>query len=247
MIEWLTDWLTQIIIVVLLAVFVDLILPGSSMHRYVKLVMGLFILMTMLSPILSIISKDFSIQETLADMVDNPEMEGTQREAFERQAERLKVFQQNQSRDYMSQYIRSRIKEQIETSYPVQVENVEVETDLQTSDHRPEGVLIPQIKKVSILLKESVANSEEKENSRNGESVRTVMPVEPIEPIVIEEIRIGMDEKEKNEQAAGQKRKDAKDAYSGNNYIRWERAIEDEIRQWWQLESVQIEIRWMTG
>ncbi len=243
MIEWLTDWLTQIIIVVLLAVFMDMILPGTSMHRYVKLVMGLFILMTMLSPILSIISKDFSFQEMVADMVNNPVMEGTNREAFEQQAGKLQDIQQHQSRDYMQHYIRSQIMEQIETSYPVQVQDVDVETVLKVTSG-PEGgeMTIPHIEKVSILLKKTDEKHADSDSGEEIESVRTVGAVDPIEPVVIENIRIGEDEDKASKEAVSQQTKQ-----SGENYIKWEREIKNEIQQWWQLESGQIEIRWMTG
>jgi len=56
---WLSDWLRDIIAVILLAVFVELLLPNKAMQRYARLVVGLFILLTILSPILKLIQSDF--------------------------------------------------------------------------------------------------------------------------------------------------------------------------------------------
>ncbi len=60
----LAEWLKQIIIVVLLATFIDLILPNRSLQRYVKLVVSLFILITILSPILRLLGTGINFQET---------------------------------------------------------------------------------------------------------------------------------------------------------------------------------------
>lgn len=58
MVAWLSDWLRNIIAVILLAALVELLLPNKSMQRYARLVVGLFILLTILSPILKLFQSD---------------------------------------------------------------------------------------------------------------------------------------------------------------------------------------------
>ena len=65
MIEWISEWLKNIIIIVLLASFVDLLLPSSNMQKYAKVVLGLVIILTIISPILNIVSGDFSINQLI--------------------------------------------------------------------------------------------------------------------------------------------------------------------------------------
>ncbi|QHT60436.1 stage III sporulation protein AF [Paenibacillus lycopersici] len=60
MLHWLAVWLQQIIAVVLLAGFIDLLLPNKGMQRYVRLVAGLIILLTILTPIIRLLQGDFS-------------------------------------------------------------------------------------------------------------------------------------------------------------------------------------------
>lgn len=60
MIGWLSDWLRDIIAVILLAVLVELLLPNKAMQRYARLVVGLFILLTILSPILKLLQTNIS-------------------------------------------------------------------------------------------------------------------------------------------------------------------------------------------
>lgn len=48
----LTDWIKNIIFVVLFASFLELLLPSSSMQRFVRVIMGLFIMLAILNPII---------------------------------------------------------------------------------------------------------------------------------------------------------------------------------------------------
>ncbi|NHN28841.1 stage III sporulation protein AF [Paenibacillus agricola] len=65
--DWLSDWLKSVVMVILLASFVDILLPSQTMQRYVKTVISLFILLTLLQPVLSLLQKQTSIDQLLAD------------------------------------------------------------------------------------------------------------------------------------------------------------------------------------
>lgn len=66
MIEWLNGWLKGLIGVVLLAAFVDLLLPSGTFQRYVRTVLGLFILLTMLTPLLSLFRQPWDVNKLFA-------------------------------------------------------------------------------------------------------------------------------------------------------------------------------------
>ncbi|MCL6445543.1 MAG: stage III sporulation protein AF [Alicyclobacillus sp.] len=53
-------WLKQIILIVMLAVFTDLLLPSKSMQRYVRTVLGLAIIAAILQPIVPMLRKDWA-------------------------------------------------------------------------------------------------------------------------------------------------------------------------------------------
>ncbi|MDF2964171.1 MAG: hypothetical protein K0S39_5906, partial [Paenibacillus sp.] len=65
--DWLGSWLKSIILVILLATFVDILLPNQTMQRYVKTVMSLFILLTLLQPLFSLFQKNTTIDSLLAE------------------------------------------------------------------------------------------------------------------------------------------------------------------------------------
>ncbi|MBP1950385.1 stage III sporulation protein AF [Virgibacillus litoralis] len=61
--EILTEWVTQIIIFLLLASIVDLLIPATSMKKYIKLVVGLILILIFLKPLFFLF--DFNAQQAL--------------------------------------------------------------------------------------------------------------------------------------------------------------------------------------
>jgi len=55
MIAMLTYWIKSIIFVVLFATFLELLLPSSSMQRFVRVIMGLFIMLAILNPVIDVV------------------------------------------------------------------------------------------------------------------------------------------------------------------------------------------------
>ena len=66
MISWLTKWAQGIIVAVIIATLIELILPNGSSKKYVKVVIGVYILFTIISPVIEKLKNDdFGINEIL--------------------------------------------------------------------------------------------------------------------------------------------------------------------------------------
>ena len=64
MTAWLSGWLRDIVLIILFAAFVDLLIPNNALQRYVKVAISLMILLTILSPIISLLKSDLDIRQT---------------------------------------------------------------------------------------------------------------------------------------------------------------------------------------
>lgn len=53
MIEWLSGWAQAIIIAVIIATIIEMILPEGSSKKYIKVVVGVYILFTIISPVIT--------------------------------------------------------------------------------------------------------------------------------------------------------------------------------------------------
>ncbi|AWP28506.1 sporulation protein [Paenibacillus glucanolyticus] len=125
--DWLGAWLKSVIMVVLFAAFVDLILPGKAMERYARLVLSLLILLTLLSPIISLITDPPENQ--LAMELERQEKglpEEVQLEQIMAQAEKLKDMQQSQSLQWAGNELARVMKEEISAETGEAVQEVKV-------------------------------------------------------------------------------------------------------------------------
>ena len=57
--SFLTEWITNIIVFVLLATVIDMLLPSSNMQKYAKIVTGLLLITIILTPLLKLLTSDF--------------------------------------------------------------------------------------------------------------------------------------------------------------------------------------------
>ncbi|PAV29100.1 stage III sporulation protein AF [Virgibacillus profundi] len=79
--DMLIDWVTQIIIFLLLAAIIDLLIPATTMKKYIKLVVGLILILILLKPIFFILNID--IERALETSYSQLRQEGTNNESIE--------------------------------------------------------------------------------------------------------------------------------------------------------------------
>ncbi len=58
--DFIQDWVAQIIIFLLIAMFIDLLLPQSAMQKYVKFAIGLILVLIFLQPLFQLFNTDAS-------------------------------------------------------------------------------------------------------------------------------------------------------------------------------------------
>ncbi|MHB1629820.1 MAG: stage III sporulation protein AF [Bacilli bacterium] len=66
MIGALSEWLRHLVVVILLAVFLDLALPSNAMQKYVRTVLGLVVMLTMLDPLRVLVATHFNLEAAAA-------------------------------------------------------------------------------------------------------------------------------------------------------------------------------------
>lgn len=123
MVDWLSSWLREIILVVLFAVVTDMLLPNNTMQRYIKVVVSLFILLTILSPVLSLIRSDFHFNEVdtaIASWSSAPHTEMATPEQINANAKKLEQVQEQQTIHWVEERLAAMVKDDlIEQGYSV--------------------------------------------------------------------------------------------------------------------------------
>ncbi|WP_366295055.1 stage III sporulation protein AF [Paenibacillus sp. AN1007] len=161
---WLSSWLQDLIMIVLLATFVDMLLPNRSMERYVKLVLSLLILLTLLSPITKLLRSDpvGELKRAMTAM-DAPKDDHTSLEQILAQGKRMQASEQQQSLKWTAKELANVMKEQIEENTGAKVQSVEVRLAMKKQESDTESassVELPVIQHVVVELAGELENSE---------------------------------------------------------------------------------------
>ncbi|CAM4334958.1 stage III sporulation protein AF [Paenibacillus xylanexedens] len=163
---WLSNWLRELIMIVLLATFVDMLLPNRSMERYVKLVLSLLILLTLLSPITKLLKSDpvGELKRAMSAM-DAPSDENATLEQILAQGKRLQSNEQEQSLQWTAKELANVMKGQIEETTGARVRSVEVQLTMskyETEMEAASSVELPVIQRVLVEMAGKGAEGEVK-------------------------------------------------------------------------------------
>lgn len=133
----MSGWLKTVITVIMLATFVDLMLPNSSMQRYVRTVMSLFVLLTLLSPLVQLFQRGWQPEQVFA-LVEAQEarMAAAEQaggaippvEAIQRKAEQLKASNAAQEKRLVESQLASQIRDRLQSETELPIAAVQVAT-----------------------------------------------------------------------------------------------------------------------
>ncbi|TBL79881.1 stage III sporulation protein AF [Paenibacillus thalictri] len=181
--EWLGGWLRSVVLVIMLATFIDLLLPNQSMQRYVKTVVSLFILLTLMNPIFTLFQKQWNADQMFAEasaVQDRLASGGTRSDVtlsdIERQSEQLQQLQKKQSKRLAETQIAQQIRDSIEKQSGYAVKTIRVDTTENTTGQTVIG-------NVSIALqdKETGQPAASSGSTPNGAALG-----KPIQPVTID-------------------------------------------------------------
>jgi stage III sporulation protein AF len=195
--SWLGDWLREIILVVLLAAFVELLLPSKSMERYARLVLSLLILLTLLSPIVSLLKGDAVSELSLA--LGKQEKEGgllngagkgaNSLEKILADGQKLAQGRQEQSLKLAAEEVAGQMREQIASETGVRGVRVTVALSMDQSGDSGSGD-IPVISAVTVTMPSSIPTTgpDAANGGASGAAVSQPIVIPPVEAV---EVSIG--------------------------------------------------------
>ncbi|HET7627504.1 MAG TPA: stage III sporulation protein AF [Bacillales bacterium] len=166
--DYLTEWIKGIILLILLAVVLELLLPNNSLQRYVRLVVGLLLLLALLNPVLSILDAD--VDEWVEKMTRRPAISGSE---MKNTIKNTKREIQASHRAYIEKQVAVQLKNEAEKEVHdrsrLHVAGVDVEL-MPTGEERPQMT----IKWVKVTL------------SKDDTGNETTADIEPVEPVTID-------------------------------------------------------------
>ncbi|MBN8190904.1 stage III sporulation protein AF [Bacillus sp. NTK074B] len=160
--SFLTDWITNIIIFVLLATVIDMLLPSSNMQKYAKIVTGLLLITIILTPLFKLMSTDFD------EVMNSIDFNGTsENNSVENVIEMKKKEIQASQHAYILEQMAVQMKQQAEKELMDEHGKVIEKITVQADDLKN----VPDsISKVAVLMKDK--------ESETDSTIETVQNVE---------------------------------------------------------------------
>ncbi|MYL63157.1 stage III sporulation protein AF [Bacillus hwajinpoensis] len=122
----ITGWITNIIVLILLATVLELLLPNSNMQRYVKMVIGLMLMAVILSPILTIFTKDFDSMLRSAALTD-PTPDARMENQIESKKSEIQASNAAYIEEQMAVQMKSQVEKELRDQFNLEITHVGLE------------------------------------------------------------------------------------------------------------------------
>ena len=146
--DFLKEWVTNIILFILLATVIDMLLPNSSMQKYTKMVTGLLLIAIILTPIFKLISKDF---ETTMSSIPSYQAPGEKnmKNSIDLKKKEIQASQHAYILEEMAVQLKKDVKEELMNQYGLEIEKIDLAVNAESDKAFPEN-----LQKVTVLLKQ---------------------------------------------------------------------------------------------
>lgn len=172
MIEWLNEWAQGIIVAVIIATIIELILPKGNSKKYVKVIVGIYILFTIISPV---IAKVKGNELNVNEILDTAKFEKELEKSNSKISEKLESNNSRSIKDIYVSNLTTDIKNKLkEKGYNVVSSSINVKDD--------KNYTIEEIN-----LDVNKIENEQADNQENEQEVNR------IESINIEKVKIRVD------------------------------------------------------
>ncbi|MGE8078067.1 stage III sporulation protein AF [Peribacillus loiseleuriae] len=148
--EFITSWVTNIIVFVLLATVIDMLLPNSAMQKYAKMVIGLLLIAVIISPILKLFQTDFDdllkIATSSIDEKTNHQVENL----TELKKKEIQAVQGAYILKQMAVEMRTGVEEELMDQYKMEIQSLNLEVKNKDQPSLPDD-----LQKISIVLQKT--------------------------------------------------------------------------------------------
>lgn len=180
MLEWFKSWATGIVIAVIIATIIEMILPNSTSKKYIKIIIGIFIVYTIISPVIGCFKgEDLNNYIKVENYIQsNSNALKTNEVSDNAQSSIKKIYSQNLQNDLKTKlkekgYISNNINISISNDDKYNIERIDIKVDEKVTnsnqDEKQVKTIVDNIKAIKIKVKkdDSQNNAIITENDKN--------------------------------------------------------------------------------
>jgi stage III sporulation protein AF len=147
--EFLKEWITNIILFILLATVIDMLLPNSNLQKYVKVVIGLLLISIILSPIMKLFSSDF--ESTLSSLTNyqNPAQSKNMENLIESQKKEIQASHHAYILEQTAVQLKLDAEEELMAKHGMKIAGIKVTADEAEENLSPQNLQSIQVEVAS--------------------------------------------------------------------------------------------------
>ena len=148
--DMLIQWVTQIVIFILLATIIDLLIPAHSMKKYVKFVVGLILILIVMQPIFYLFQTDIkqALEASVKDYLFDDQATEDMNDLIEMQKSEIQSTQHEYILKQMAVQLESIVEIPLMDSYQAEI------VDIAYTFNQPTDYAYEDLEEVIVYLRE---------------------------------------------------------------------------------------------
>ncbi|TCN22912.1 stage III sporulation protein AF [Mesobacillus foraminis] len=138
--DFLKAWITNIILFILIATVIDMLLPNSSLQKYVKVVVGLLLISIILSPVMKLFTSDFETAiaslSKIQGSLENKNIENS----IDSQKKEIQASQQAYILEQMAVQLKMDAEEELMEQHDMEIAGIQVKANETDETLTPESL-----------------------------------------------------------------------------------------------------------
>src|SRR5690554_4583066 len=124
--QLLNDWIANIVIFILVAVIMELLVPNTQLQKYVKMVVGLLLILLLVSPLLNIFTVNLDdVYETIR--AEQKISEDLMENNMNKQKKEIQATQSAYIEEQMAVQMKRQVEEELMEHYELQISQLTIE------------------------------------------------------------------------------------------------------------------------
>lgn len=154
----LTEWITNIILFILLATIIDLLLPNSNFQKYTKMVVGLLLILIIVTPVFKLLNVDVDklwSSMRLSSLTEQKSVENL----VDFKKKEIQASQRAYILEQMAVQMKTEVKEELMKQYGVAIDHIQIQPK-QTTEEPTIETIGKHIESVQVNLKAGTNSKE---------------------------------------------------------------------------------------
>ncbi|MEJ9209919.1 stage III sporulation protein AF [Bacillus smithii] len=146
--DYFAKWIANIILLLLFAVTIEMLLPSSTYQKYLKIIVGLILIVVLLTPLLSVFSGQFQQEIVSAIKTSDGETWEAENQLNQKKNE-IQASQREYILEQMAVQLKHSVEKELMKKYKKEIVDIQVEMKDQRGDKQED------INKIKVVLKDA--------------------------------------------------------------------------------------------